>query len=74
MDVKDIYDIVMESERHANLMHIEQDNIQRKQCGDKDYLSVALETGKKFNLECEGTFEDTANIQGPTLVKRNKHR
>ena len=42
MDNKDLYDIVMESERKANLMHIEQDNREREQFGDKDYLERCI--------------------------------
>ena len=57
MDNKDLYDIVMESERKANLMHIEQDNREREQFGDKDYLDVAIEAGKKFNSEYNGKFD-----------------
>lgn len=57
MDNKDLYDIVMESERKANLMHIEQDNREREQFGDKDYLDVAIEAGKKFNSEYKGKFD-----------------
>lgn len=57
MDNKDLYDIVMESERKANLMHIEQDNREREQFGNKDYLDVAIEAGKKFNSEYKGKFD-----------------
>ena len=78
MDAKKVYDIVMESERKANLMHIEQDNREREQFGDKDYLDGALEAAKKFNLEYKGKFDDSTlekiksfyNIQDDETAQR----
>lgn len=58
MDAKKVYDIVMESERQENLMHIAQNNRERAQFGDKDYTDVVLEACEKFNAEYKGTFDD----------------
>ncbi len=57
MDDKKIYDIVMESERQENLMLTAQNNREREQHGDKDYLSVAAEACEKFNSEFEGQID-----------------
>lgn len=57
MEKKDVYDMFMESERNINLMHIEQDNIERTQSGDRNYLDIALGACKKFNLKFDGTFD-----------------
>lgn len=70
MDAKKVYDIVMESERQANLMHIAQNNRERAQFSDKDYTDVALEACKKFNSQFEGTFDDrTIEKDNENVVK-----
>lgn len=75
---EELYDIVMQMEREDNLRIITQDEKERQQFGDKNYLDVALEASQKFNQKFKGTFDgpvkttEQHNNTGNKKVKKIK--